>query len=208
MLVVVGAILLVLVRVQESSDPEICPRVDPDYRRAIAVIEDRGVTNQFSAMGTFKPGLVRRWTAIFLLWIVDYAARHIYPRGQLARVQTIHFARWVYLDGNGACCSRATTTAASTATWTTSSTRSAFGLNFVFSNGVGYPKTRWLIVDGGKTNRSSKTSSIGISCRRRSGTTRIPARRRSTSSATRKSAPGSKRAALCEREARAWVALL
>jgi hypothetical protein len=26
----------------------------------------------------------------------------------------------------------------------------AWGLNAVFSNGVGYPKTRWLVLDGAK----------------------------------------------------------
>ena len=30
---------------------------------------------------------------VFLLWLLNYSARHIYNRGYLTRVQTIHFAR-------------------------------------------------------------------------------------------------------------------
>ena len=42
----------------------------------------------------------------------------------------------------------ATTTAASRATWTISSTRLGFGLNAFSSNGIGYPRTNWLVLDG------------------------------------------------------------
>ena len=45
-----------------------------------------------------KPGLFRRSTLVFILWVIDYTAKHIYGRGRLARVSTIHFARWVFLD--------------------------------------------------------------------------------------------------------------
>ena len=29
----------------------------------------------------------------------DYTARHVFNRGRLARVTSIQFARWVFLDG-------------------------------------------------------------------------------------------------------------
>ena len=34
----------------------------------------------------------------------------------------------------------------------------AWGLNAVFSNGVGYPRTRWLVLDGARTSTRSRTS--------------------------------------------------
>ena len=49
-------------------------------------------------MGSLKPGLVRLATTILILTVVNYAARHIFTRGRLARIRTIHFARWVFLD--------------------------------------------------------------------------------------------------------------
>jgi hypothetical protein len=32
----------------------------------------------------------------------------------------------------------------------------AFGLNVVFSNGIGYPSTRWLLFDGAKDEQKFK----------------------------------------------------
>jgi len=32
----------------------------------------------------------------------------------------------------------------------------AFGLNVVFSNGIGYPSTRWLLLDGAKDEQRFK----------------------------------------------------
>jgi hypothetical protein len=32
----------------------------------------------------------------------------------------------------------------------------AFGLNIVFSNGIGYPRTNWLILDGAKDEQKFK----------------------------------------------------
>jgi hypothetical protein len=89
----------------------------------LAKFEDHDVTNQFSIMGSIKPGPVRLWTAIFILRLVDYFARHVYNRGRFARIRTIHFARWVFLDDRKRMAFSATTTEASKAIWTISSTR-------------------------------------------------------------------------------------
>ena len=59
------------------SDPEIAPRVDPDHANLLSSLEDHDVTNQFSAMGSLKPGLFRRLTMILVLCAIDYTARHI-----------------------------------------------------------------------------------------------------------------------------------
>ena len=69
----------------EKHDPDIAPRIDPAHAHQLAMLEDHDVTNQFSAMGAVKPGLFRRSTLVFILWIIDYTAKHIYGRGRLAR---------------------------------------------------------------------------------------------------------------------------
>ena len=68
------------------------------------------------------------WTTIFLLWLLDYSARHIYNRGYLTRVQHDPL-RPLGFPGRpeARCSSPAITTAVSRATWTTSSTRSPGG---------------------------------------------------------------------------------
>ena len=114
---------VIQLRRRERSDPVIAPRVDTAHANLLASLEDHDVTNQFSAMGSLKPGLFRRFTTIFVLWVIDYTAKHVYNRGRLARVTTIHFARGSFSMTRSGCFSSATTMAASKATWTTSSTR-------------------------------------------------------------------------------------
>ena len=62
---VIGIVLLVLVRLRESTDPEICPREILDIAPPSPPTEDRDVSNAFSAVGTLKPGLVRRTVGLF-----------------------------------------------------------------------------------------------------------------------------------------------
>ena len=80
----------------------IAPRPTPDHVRSLSVLEDHDVTNQFSAFGSVKPGWFRLWTLIFIFWVLSFSTRQIYTRGRLARVGTIHFARWVFMDNHRA----------------------------------------------------------------------------------------------------------
>ncbi len=154
--IVMAALLLLLVRMREASDPEICPRPDPRHVEPIASTEDRDVTNVFSAVGTIKPGLVRRTISFFGLIILNYAAQHIYVRGRLARVRTIHFARWVWLDAKRRLVFLSNYDGSLESYMDDFINKAGFGLNFVFSNGVGYPKTRWLLDGGCKDEQKFK----------------------------------------------------
>jgi len=144
------AALLVLFRIRplEKSDPEFAPRPDPERASQLAILEDHEVTNQFSAMGSLKPGLVRRWVLSYLLWVINWTARHIYTKGRLARVRTIHFARWVFLDGKKRILFCSNYDGSLDSYMDDFINKVFFGLNVVFSNGVGYPTTRWLLADG------------------------------------------------------------
>jgi len=70
---------------------QITRKIWPDWKTTILRINS-------AAMGSMKPGLFRRWTTSFLLRAVNTRLRHIYDRGHLSRVPTIHFARWVFLN--------------------------------------------------------------------------------------------------------------
>ena len=135
-------------RMLENSDPEITPRPDGEHIRALALAEDRLVTNQFTAFGDVKPGPFRRYTIIFLLFMLNYAARHIYNRGYLTRVQTIHFARWVLLDNKTRVLFASNYDGDLESYMDDFINKVGWGLNLVFSNGVGWPRTRWLVKGG------------------------------------------------------------
>lgn len=143
-------------RRREMRDPEITPRPDLEHVRGLADIEDHDVTNQFSALGGVKPGCFRRWTVTFLVWVLDYGARHIYHRGYLTRVNTIHFARWVFLDDKQRLFFASNYDGSLESYMDDFINKVAWGLNLVFSNGVGYPRTRWLVLDGAKNEQKFK----------------------------------------------------
>ncbi len=101
----------------------------PDEERVqtLAALEDHVVQNPFTAIGFVKPGRFRRLTMLGVLFGLNYATRHVFNRGNLAGVKTIHFARWVFLDGRRRVFFASNYDGSSRATWTTSSTRSPGG---------------------------------------------------------------------------------
>jgi len=153
----VAILLLVVIRLRENTEPVYAPRPDPAQAKALADIEDYEFTNQFSAMGSWKPGLVRRWMVRFILLVINWTARHWpYTTGRLARVRTIQFARWVYLD-NKKRVFFATSYDGSLDSYNDDFiNKVSIGLNVVFANGIGYPATRWLLAGGAKDEQKFK----------------------------------------------------
>ncbi len=156
LLALAGAVLLVRVRLLERTDPQFCPRVSLAQNDALARIEDQDVTNQFSAMGSLKPGAVRRWVSSFVLFITDYAARHAFARGHLARIKTIHFARWVWLDDKRRLIFCSSYDGGLDSYNDDFINKVGFGLNVTFSGGIGYPKTSWLVFGGAEDEQNFK----------------------------------------------------
>ncbi len=121
-------------------------RVEQAHSDALALAEDRDVTNQFNALASRKPGVVRLLTLLGVLATVDYAARHLVRPGRLGRIRTIHFARWVLLDGKrrGVFFSNYDGTVESY--MDDFINKAGFGLNAIFCAAIGYPRTNWLVL--------------------------------------------------------------
>lgn len=140
----------------ERTDP--APHVTPTHEHvlALAEIEDHGPQNQFTAIGFVKPGLVRSLTTEVVTRGIDYVARHVFNHANLGGVKTIHFARWVWLDD------RRRLIFISNYDGSLESYNDDFvdkvwwGLNAVFSNGIGFPRTKWLIFEGAKQEQPFK----------------------------------------------------
>ncbi|MGH9663655.1 MAG: hypothetical protein ACRD9L_04435 [Bryobacteraceae bacterium] len=152
----VALLLLFRIRPLENADPMFTPRPDPEHVRQLAILEDHEVTNQFSAMGSLKPGLARRCVLSYVLWAIEWTARHLYTKGRLARVRTIHFARWVFLDGRKRILFASNYDGSLESYMDDFINKVGFGLNVVFSNGIGYPTTRWLLADGANDEQNFK----------------------------------------------------
>lgn len=156
LLIVLLPLLIYQLRSRESSDPENCPRPQADALQALAELEDFDVSNQYTAQGPVKPGLFRRWLVTVLLVLIDYACRHVFTHGYLARVQTIHFARWAFLDDKTRVIFTSNYDGSHQGYMDDFINKVAWGLNLVFSNGVGWPRTRWLILGGARIEQRFK----------------------------------------------------
>jgi hypothetical protein len=99
LLLLVAPFYIIALRQLEKTDPVVCPAADQKHSENLSHGEDHDGTNQFSAMGTLKPSLVRLLTTIAVLKTLNYGARHITRPGRLGRIRLIHFARWVFVGG-------------------------------------------------------------------------------------------------------------
>jgi len=150
LLILLAPLLAIKLRRLEKANPVIAPRPTVERIEMLSRYEDRDVTNPFSAMGSIQPGLFRRLLSAFLLWLIDWAARHITTRGKLSRVRTIHCARWIFLDDRHRLYFASDYDGSHEAYMDDFVNKVAFGLNLSFSHGIGYPRTRWLLWGGAR----------------------------------------------------------
>jgi hypothetical protein len=207
-LILASPLLIYMLRSRETSDPEITPHPGHDHVRRTAAIEDRDFTNQFTAFGDLKPGRFRLWTTIFLLWLLNYSARHIYNRGYLTRVQTIHFARWVFVDGRRRLLFASNYDGSLESYMDDFINKVAWGINLVFGNGLGFPRVDWLIVGGASREQKYKRflrrhqQPTDVWYKAYPGLTVIDLERNS------RIRQGIERPSMTDREAREWMSLL
>ncbi|MET7296673.1 hypothetical protein ABZS79_32000 [Streptomyces griseoloalbus] len=155
-LVVAVPVWAVLVRWHERRDVPSKERPDRDHVRELASYEDFVAQNPFTAIGAVKPGRFRRSTLTAILFVVDYGVRHFFKRGDLVGVKTIHFARWMFIDGKRRVIFASNYDGSLESYMDDFIDKVAWGLNAVFSNGLGYPRTRWLVLDGAKDELAFK----------------------------------------------------
>lgn len=146
----------VALRRHEKADEEEHLRPSREHVAQLARLENFGAQNQFTAIGYVKPGPFRRTTIRAVLWLIDCGARHVFTRGDLAGVKTIHFARWVPVDDFRRVVFTSNYDGSLENYNDDFIDKVAFGLNAAFSNGVGYPRTRFLLFEGARHEQAFK----------------------------------------------------
>lgn len=150
-------LVAVALRLHELRDLPDRRRPDPATIERLRAGEDRVAHNPFTVVGFLKPGPFRAWLTRTVLFAIAYAVRHVFNDGSLSGVKTIHFARWVYLAPNRM-------TFMSTYDGSLESymddfiDKVAWGLNAVFSNGIGYPRTVLLFWRGARDEEPFKNN--------------------------------------------------
>ena len=146
---VVGLFLaLVALRRREQTDPIVENPYDPAWVAGLRLGEDHDVTNPYTAMGSIKPGRFRLLLELVILYVINWAARHVFTRGGLGRIGTIHFAHWVLIDGRRRAFFCSNYDGGHEAYMDDFINKAGFGLNLSFSSAIAYPQTDWLVRKG------------------------------------------------------------
>jgi hypothetical protein len=153
-LVSAGPVYLLLLHRQEARDVPSTEQPDPARLARLAALRDHFVQNPFSADAPVKPGWLRAFTLRLSLGALAFLARHLYNRGQVTGLRTIHFFRFVLMEGR--------LLFSSSFDGSLESYMDDFidqlgrGLNAIFGNAVGYPRTSFLLFGGAFREREFK----------------------------------------------------
>ena len=156
LLIMVGLPWLLALRRLERRDPTSTERPDRGRVERLRIREDAVAHNPFAALGVVKAGRLRARTVQVVLLGISVAASCVFIRGSLAGVTTIHVARWVPLDGGRRMIFTSCYDGSLESYMNDFIDKLSWGLNVIFSNGVGYPRTRWLIFGGAKDEQTFK----------------------------------------------------
>jgi len=116
--------------------------------RELAEREDFQVQNQLTHVVDLKPGIFRQQALRLVLWVIDLLARYQFNQGALGGITTIHFARWVVIDGG----KRLLFFSNYDGSWESYLgdfiDKAAAGLTAIWSNTSGFPRTANLVQQG------------------------------------------------------------
>jgi hypothetical protein len=140
---------LPLIRYKELTD-----KSDPTERyfpvTNLAALEDQTVQNQLTHLVPVKPGLLRLVALKGVLFTIDRLAHYVYNKGQLGGIPSIHFARWVIIDGG----KRLLFFSNYDGSWESYLGdfigKASTGLTGIWSNTLGFPPAKLLVFAGAK----------------------------------------------------------
>lgn len=123
----------------------------PPFARYEAVVEREnrlGTQNHLTGLSVMKAGWLRRLALRVTFFVIRFAAVYVFRPGYLGGINTIHFARWVLLPGTD----RLVFFSNYGGSWESYLedfiTKAHYGLTGVWSNTLGFPRSRYLFRDG------------------------------------------------------------
>ncbi len=155
---------IIVLRLREFDDPEDTHRPALERLTQLRSSEDIAAHNPFAAVGYLKAGPLRRLTARSLLAAAQVVLRHVFNKGDLAGipllgldgVDTIHFAQWTMIDNDQRLLFTSNYDGSLESYMVDFIDKVAWGLNLIFSNGEGYPRTRWIVHEGARNEQRFK----------------------------------------------------
>ncbi|PBC04751.1 cytochrome P450 [Mesorhizobium sp. WSM3860] len=148
-LLFIGLCFLSLRRLEDKDRPQNTP-VDIGALDRILANEDHCAQNHLTAISTMKAGTLRRLALRLSFYLISISAQKVFKPGFLATINTIHFARWVLLPGTDKLMFFSNYGGSWESYLEDFIAKASEGLTGVWSNTEGYPRTRWLFLDGAR----------------------------------------------------------
>ena len=123
----------------------------PDIERYEAIVERENATgaqNHLTGLSVMKAGRLRRFALRLVFFVIRFVAVYVFRPGYLASINTIHFARWVLLPGTDRLLFFSNYGGSWESYLEDFITKANYGLTGVWSNTLGFPRTRDLFFDG------------------------------------------------------------
>lgn len=122
-------------------------QVSMEHLKELKEQEDRIYQNQLSQVFETKGGL-RKLMLKFLLWATNFAAKNWFVEGNLMGTPTIHFARWVFIDGGKRFVFFSNFDGSYNGYLGDFVDNNGWGLNAIYGAAVGYPKSTFMFGGG------------------------------------------------------------
>lgn len=121
--------------------------ISVEKMEALQKNEDIIYQNQLSQVFETKTGL-RKLLLHFILWVTNYGAKNWFVKGELFGTPTIHFARWVFIDGGKRFVFFSNFDGTYDGYLGDFVDNNGWGLNAIYGAAKGYPKT-YFVFGGG-----------------------------------------------------------
>lgn len=149
--VILGLCFLALRRLEDIDLPHSTPVDLGDLDKILAREDQPGqAQNHLTAISSMKVGILRRLALRLSFYLISISAQKVFRPGFLATINTIHFARWVLLPGTNRLMFFSNYGGSWESYLEDFIAKAAAGLTGVWSNTEGYPRTRWLFLDGAR----------------------------------------------------------
>ena len=122
-------------------------QVNDAHMRKMKSQEDVVYQNQLSQVFETKRGL-RKLALRFFLFATNWAARSTFVKGQLLGTPTIHFARWIFIDGGKRFVFFSNFDESYDGYLGDFVDNGGWGLNLIYGAAVGYPTTFFMVAGG------------------------------------------------------------
>lgn len=167
-LVPVGAVLAgvalfaLMLRHHESTEPSISDQpmsgltLNSGTTQTVVTRENWRPQNHLTSLTEVKPGRFRLTLLKLVLAVVNLGARHIFNKGNLGGIPSIHFARWLLVNNGRHLVFLSNFDDSWEHYLGEFIDQASNGLTAVWSNTVGFPRTKWLILGGARDEQRFK----------------------------------------------------